>query len=826
MAVRDAIPDIAPVGETLTPEPQDYELSEHDLVRLIDEEIVGSISFENDPEDDRRDKALEYHRGEMADLPSAEGWSSAVSKDLSDTIDFMLPGLMRVFSGAGQIVRYDPRTPKDVQSSEQATDYVNHVWENECDGYRVLYTGIHDALLVRNGVFKTYWDQTPEYDQQELTGLTEDQLTFLSMDPEVEIVGVREGEQIIQDPMTGQSIPIPVYDLKIKRVTSNGRLRIEVVPPEDFGLSSRAKTIEDAACVWHRSRFTRSDLIKQGFPADVVDDLPSWTHSPADRVNRNWDITLEAKAPQRQMEEIEVYECYCLYDVNGDGVAERIKVLVAGGKGGRKILPAPDGSLYEEWPDEDLPFSDIVAKPVPHRWQGHSIADDVMDVQRVKTALTRSLLDNLYLVNRPQRGIQENQIVNPDEVLNPAIGGVFRTKGPPQAAIADFTPSFVGDKALMGLQHFDAVIRKRTGVAESTSALDSTALEPQTATAEQIQHDASYSKIELVARNMAELGLKKLFRKILRIVVKNQDRTRMIRLRDQFVEMDPRSWNAAMDVTINVGLGTGSRERDQALLRGIGAEQDKVVAQLGPDNPIVPPEMWVETRHKMLEVAGIKTPGLFFRDMQEGEFAAWNQQRQQGQADPKAQELQAKMQLEQAKLQANMQLEEHKIRLEAMKAQADAELRRQQQVYELERQAMIEARQAEADVVVQQQKSQAQMAMEAQKFEFDKELKILDLQTRQLERQFATEDKVRQSTDGQQERSGRSDGFKAIAEAMKQPKKIQIDQGNDLQAIAAAMTQPRTVKIDQGDDMKVVADAIRQPKTVRIQGDGKSDEDK
>jgi hypothetical protein len=647
-------------------------VTEKDLLRLLDEEIAGGVTFDNDDKGDRRSDALDYYDGIMRDLKAEKGRSSIVSRDVADVIDTMLPGLMRVFAGAGQLGKYEPAKPEDEAAAAQATDYVNYVLTNECDGYLLLHTWIKDGLQIRNGIVKCWWDTTPEEEVEDLTGQTEDEITLLMQDQGIDILGHQERVVFIRNPMTGATDPIRVFDLRIRRYSDGGRLRVEPVPPEDFGISAKARSIETARCVWQKTRMTRSDLIKQGYPRDKIDDLPAWDRpaheSHADR-DREANADCSSGRDDGAMAEIEITEAYVYADLNGDGVAESLKVVTAGGNGGRKLLEAV------EWPD-DRPFVDWTPQPVPHRWMGQSAADNVMDLQRVKTALWRGGLDNIYAQNRPQRGVNADKIVDPDEVLNPVFGGIIRTKEAPASVIQDLTVPNIANVTLGAIQAVDGIIQRRTGISGATASLDATALEPQTATAEQLEHDASYARVEMIARNMAELGLKKLFAKLLRIIVRNQDRPRTIRLRNEWVAFDPRSWNAAMDVSVNVGLGTGSRERDLKMLGGIAARQEAIIQRLGPDNPVVKPSMYVRTLHKMVEAAGLRDADSYFASLTDEDFAQWMASRPQP-TDPRADAAQARLAADQQKTAARVQGDREK-------QAADITLDRERQATELQ----------------------------------------------------------------------------------------------------------------------------------------------
>lgn len=682
--------------------------TENDLLRLLDEEIADGVTFDNDDKGDRRSDALDYYDGIMRDLKAERGRSSIVSRDVADVIDTMLPGLMRVFAGAGQLGKYEPAKPEDEAAAAQATDYVNYVLTNECDGYLLLHTWIMDGLQVRNGIVKCWWDTTPEEEVEDLTGQTEDEITLLIQDQGIDILGHQERVAFIRNPMTGSTDPIRVFDLRVRRYSDGGRLRVEPVPPEDFGISAKARSIETARCVWQKTRMTRSDLIKQGYPRDKIDDLPAWDRpaheSDADR-GREANADRSSGRDDGAMAEIEITEAYVYADLNGDGVAESLKVVTAGGNGGRELLEAV------EWPD-DRPFVDLTPQPVPHRWMGRSVADDVMPLMRVKTALTRAMLDNVYAQNKPQRGVDEKNIVNPDELLDLPFGGIVRTKGSPAAVIQDLTIPNIAPVTLAAMQAIDGVIQRRTGVSGATASLDATAMDPQTATAEQLEHDASYARVEMIARNMAELGLKKLFAKLLRIIVRNQDRPRTIRLRNEWVAFDPRSWNAAMDVSVNVGLGTGSRERDLKMLGGIAARQEAIIQRLGPDNPVVKPSMYVRTLHKMVEAAGLRDADSYFASLTDEEFAQWMASRPQ-QPNPQAEIAQARLQADRektaAQIQGSRERQAAEVSMDRERATIELQMRRE----ELEAEYTLKGEQMEREHHLRRQEMESERELRA-----------------------------------------------------------------------------------------------------------------
>lgn len=688
------------------------EFDEEELKALLSSEITSAVSYDSSELSEKKSRALEYYRGVMADTPAMEGRSQIVSRDVADTIGWMLPGIIRVFTASDRMAVYEAEKPGDEAFAQQATDYVNFVFMRDNQGYRTLWDATHDSLLLANGIVKHWWDKKEECEYTEHSGLTEEQIAVLESDQNVEVIAKKDGEpQVMLAPApTGQlmEVPIQTFDVKVKRVLRNGRLKVKCI--KKLLLNREATCIEDARFLSHPEDVTRSDLIEMGFDRELVENLPidRFSTTRQEDISRNDNAVLANMVGHESMMLVELHECYVKMDVDGDGIAETVRAFYAGGPGTGELLD------WEIWED-DVPFSDIPCEPVPHQWEARSVFDDTEDLQRVKTVLTRQFLDNTYWNNNPMTAAEEGSVVNAETLRSPRFGAtVYYKKG--SAPPTPLPVPYIGEKALLALQHFDNVREMRTGVSRSTMALDPEALQNQTATANQNQKDSAYSQIELIARNQAELGWRRVFRQILKLIVKHQDRPRTIRLRDTWVEMDPRSWNANMDVTINIGLGTGSRDRDMAMLNQILNVQMAMTDRLAQGGfaqqalDMIPKINLTAT--KLAESAGIKNPDQFYLDIKQDTLEQMKQQASQPKPDPAMAKVQADTQIKQAELQ---QRDKEMVVNAQIAQQAD------------ERKAQIEAVQAEADMATEREKLQGQFALEQQKFEFEKELKLLEM---------------------------------------------------------------------------------------------------
>lgn len=663
-------------------------MTDDEIKGLLQREIKAARSNDDTELAANRRKALEYYHGDMSkDMPAEKGRSSVVSRDVADTVGWMLPQIMRVFCASDRIAVAEPVGEEDEDQAQEATEGLNHIFWKDNPGYKILRDATWDALVLKNAVLKVYNDDTPEYSTSFHSGLLDNDIAQLEADEEVEITHqTTKTEMILLPDEMGQMIeqPVNVHEVKVKRLKSKARRKLVVIPPEDYFQDEDATTTEEARFKAHRSDKTRSALIEMGFDKKTVMDLGTDKDDNLDDRARGRNDDQQNDIADKSMEIVELFECYLKVDVDDDGIAETIRAYYAGTSSGGELLD------WEVWEDEG-PFYDIPCDPIPHRWDGNSIADETMDIQRVKTAMWRQFNDNIYASNNPQRFVV-GEIINPDELFSPTFGGsVFGKSG---SSVTDLTVPMVADKALAGMNYADEVGARRTGVNRQSMALDPEALQNQSATANQNNKDAAYTQVEQVARDMAELGWKPVFRALMKLEIKHQDRQRQIRMGKKVVTIDPRSWNADMDITVNVGLGTGSRDRDLAMLGNVLQSQlmmvDRFMGAGAVDDAIDMLPKILNTLTKMAESAGLRNPDAYYPEYTEEKVAKLKQLAAQKaqQGDPKvaadAAKAQADAQLSQAKMQMDQQEAQQRMQFDMQKAEADLTIRREQLAAEMQ----------------------------------------------------------------------------------------------------------------------------------------------
>lgn len=580
-------------------------VSEEELENIVRAEIDDAQEYIDDVISPERALAGQYYKGEPFGNEE-EGRSQVVSMDVRDTVQAIMPSIMRVFFAAQNVVEYAPNGPEDVANAEQATDYVNYCLTRDNNLFVECYSTFKDALIRKNGIMKVWWDEDETVETHEFSGLDEAAFSVLQSDPDVEIkdVEISYGETAVMTPegMMMQETPA-TYECTVLRRKKTGRLRVQSVPPEEFLIDRRARSIETAEFVAHRRYVTVSDLVAMGYDFDEVENLGFETLDDFEGNQETFDrnpqatvqITGRTDIPSRKVLYIEGY----LYaDMNGDGIAELCRVCVAGTA--NKLL---------HWePCDFIPFVDFCPDPEPHTFFGMSVADVTMDIQLIKSNIMRNTLDSLAQAIHPRTGVVEGQ-VNIEDVMNTEVGGIIRMRAP--GMVQPFAMPFVGQQAFPMLQYMDEVRENRTGISKAASGLDANALQSSTRAAVAATITAAQQHIELICRIFAETGMKGLFKKSLQLITKNQDAPRMVRLRNKFVPIDPRVWDANMDVVVNVAIGVGSNEEKMAFLGQIAQKQEALM-QMGA--PLATMQNYYNTLSQMMALAGYKDPSIFFND--------------------------------------------------------------------------------------------------------------------------------------------------------------------------------------------------------------------
>ena len=641
--------------EVGSPEEMDDEEFEGYVSRMLEDSIQYCDELSTD-----RVTATKYYSGHLPEQED-EGRSGATSYDTRDTINAILPALMRVFFGANKIMQFTPKGPEDVPQSEQITDYINNlILEKQPNFFTTMMACFKDALIRRTGVLKYWHEETEKVTSSRFSGLDEQQAQVLAGEDDVESVEMEPSGQTAEG--------IPLFNITLKRRVKEGNIKIEALPPEEFLISRTAKSVQDADIVAHRSYKTISDLVALGYDRDAVEEHAGIEESFSNNeeyYNRHSDNATRHQGNLEPASRKVLYcESYVRIDKDQDNYSELLRVCTIGNA----------HNVVNVMPVDQIPFVCFTPDPTPHSWDGASVTDIVADIQRIKSAILRNVMDSLVMAVNPRMMVQEGA-VNMKDVLNTEVGAIIRAKNP--TAVTQLSMPFVGQAALPILGMLDELKASRTGITKVSQGLDVESLTSTAKVGIDAGVKAAQAHIELIARIFAETGLKPLYKGVLKLVCQHQDREKMVRLRNQWVPIDPRVWDSDMDLTVDIPLGGGNDAEKLGFLENIMKVQDALLQRLGPENPIVNLRQHYQTLSKIVQLAGFQDPSMFFTDPA---------QYQPPPPEPK-----------------EPTPEEEYIKIQGLKAKADAQ--NDAQKLELEREKMVRLDDREKDRI----ESQAQL---------------------------------------------------------------------------------------------------------------------
>lgn len=605
----------------------------------------------------QRENAMAYY---LADPFGNEedGRSQVILTEVRDTILAMIPSLLRIFTSTDQVLEFIPKGPEDVEAAEQATDLINYIFMQENGGFRVLHDAIKDGLLLKTGVLTWYKLDDEKVEYYSYSNLSRDEAMFIMNDSTVEVDMFEEET----DMMTGETR----VSMSIRRKVVTPRFVVECIPPEQFLIDNEATSIQDSIFVARRKLATISELVAMGYPREIIEENAGTggfemnneviTRNPADQ--SFFGLSL---GNDETTDKVFYVESYIRVDKDGDGIAELHKVCTVG-----------NGSyiLHDEIV-EDIPFSLLSPDPTPHTIFGQSIADQTMDLQLIKSSIMRNTLDSLAQSIHPRTGFVEGQ-VNIDDLMNNETGALIRMRSP--GAIVPFSTPFVGQQALGVMSYLDEVKTQRTGISRASQGLDADVLQSTTRAAVQAQLSSSQDRIEMIARLFAD-GLKQCFQGLLKLVVRHQDKAKVIRLRGKFVPVDPRGWDSSMDMVVNIALGRGSDEQKMMFLNQLAQKQEMVIEKYGPYNPLVDLEQYRATLAQIIQLSGFQDPSQFVKEVSPEAVQQFMQQ-MSGNKKPDPAEMIA--QIEADKTKADIVINAAKQELDRQKAISEADFKRDQ----------------------------------------------------------------------------------------------------------------------------------------------------
>lgn len=634
-----------------------------------------------------------------------EGRSSVTSTDMADAIEWTIPQLMRAYTTTDEVVSFDAIGPDDELQAELETKYVYDVVFKENDGFIAIHNLVKDALIHRFGIIKVYYDKTPTTRTMEFSGVNPEVAQGAMMRPDVEVL------QFEQDPLLG------TVSMKLAITTTRGRIILESVAPETFRMSKDYDSINLDHCPFtaHITTKTVSDLIEEGYDPSTIDDIGFGTgYRYSDfRFWAQGEAPIHPEAfysEDPSMRQVEVSECFMRLDVNQDGIAEYVKVIVVGGS------KTPSKVLAVEEIDY-CPWVATTAILMPHKAQGLSLYDRLKEVQEQKTAILRNVLDNFYHQNNQTRVVVEG-MVNLDDASVTKPGHIIRTRDP-NAVTTLQTPQMSGD-AFTLMQYLDEVRAGRVGVSPEGNATPQN-IGPNVGSEGVAQMmTAKEELVGLMVRVVAETGIKRIMLKVRELLMKHVDAVQPFKFRGQWVQTNPAEWPERTRASVKVGTGSANQTKRAVAIEKVLQFQQAALQM--PGQALVQPHKVFSALDDFCKFNELGGATQYFTDPNSPEGQQATQQAgqamqatQQAQAQQQnlimqAQATEAQATLKVAQAQEAMvqlkgqndalktQLEQLKAQLETANKDADRSLRR----YEIDTKAALELTKIEATAKAQE----------------------------------------------------------------------------------------------------------------------------
>tara|TARA_R100000234_G_scaffold52637_1_gene31635 strand:- start:890 stop:2932 length:2043 start_codon:yes stop_codon:yes gene_type:complete len=646
--------------------------TESELAAHLEAEIQNATGHMNSELSSQREDSMKYYLGEKFGN-EIDGRSEIVTTDVRDTVEYIMPSLMRIFTTHNNMVEFEPEGPEDVQMAKQATDYVNYVFNRQNNGFKVLYDAFKDALISKTGIIKHYWEQRKDPVKESYRKLTDIEYQSILANDDLEVIEHTENvvnEEILDDLGNLVKPKSVSHDVTVMNNKIHGQVKVMSVPPEEFLISRRATDIESAQFICHRVKKTVSELIIEGFDPALVESLPSYSQSQAElneeRLAR-FSYDDDSVPPDEGMganRQVWLDECYTRIDFDGDGIAELRKIT----KGGNTILDNVEIDY--------IPFSAICPLPIPHKFYGMSVADTVKDIQLIKSTVVRNILDNMYLTNNSRYAVLAGQ-VELDDLLTSRPGGIVRMRSP-NAVTPLPTPQMPPDAFNM-VRYLDQIREERSGVSKMSQGLNPDVLTSHvTAGAISAATESAMQRVELIARIFAETGIKDVFRCIYQLVQRYEDRQKIVFLNNKFVPIDVSRWKEKLNCIVNVGVGSGNQQNKMQTMSSI-MNILNVLVQQGGMGTLVTSQNLYNAVSEFIAQSGYKNADAFISNP---EMMPPPQPPEPSMdekvAAQKAQIELTKLQLQAAELELDTKLKQQALELKKREAQVDFLIKQQE----------------------------------------------------------------------------------------------------------------------------------------------------
>ncbi len=582
-----------------------HPLSEDEVKQVLAYEIGDAIGGTGDGTEqaENRRQAHRYYAGKKFGN-EIEGRSQFVITDVRDTIEWIMPTLMRMLvPNSERAVRMKPKRPgsEAKKQAKIATKGVNHVLMVENDGFSLLQDWFKTCLIERNGFTKTYYEEVLEPEKATYRGLDEIEVQILEEDGGLVLLDIEISPEMVKGEL------VNFYDVTVQNRKVRGSIKVEGVPPEEMLIARRALKLNDKTSFsGHHKKTTVGELLAMGFDRETVlnaprDDTPEFSLARQERQADDGTWITGDERIDAASTELWVIEAYIRIDEDGDGYSELRKITVVG-EDAQTLLG-----------DEEInhnPFSSITPCPMPFRFEGQSIYDLIGELQKMRSVLLRAMMDNLFLANNPRTEVVEGQ-VNVDDLLTSRPGNIVRVRSPGmmrEVSTEAFSPMALGMMELL-----QSTKENATGITAYNQGLDAESLNQTASGLNQIMVAAA-ARVELIARIIAKTGFKDLAQKIYQTMKESPMAAFEVQLgEDEWLSVDPNAFTEDLDVEIVVGLGVGAAQERVQNIQMIMDLQAQVVDR-GYGDYLVTAQNIFNSTEELVDAIDMTLPNQFFTD--------------------------------------------------------------------------------------------------------------------------------------------------------------------------------------------------------------------
>ena len=638
-------------------------IDEQELLSTLERNIDAADTYANSEVGDQRDKGHRYYYGEPMGN-EVRGRSQHVSRDVFDAVEAVKAMMLETFSADKNICRFDPQSPDDVFTARMATAWTNYNFYRQNNGYKILADVIHDALVAKTGVVKRYWKSDYRYESEEFSQFSENEFNLMMSAPDVELMDMVEESIEVVDEQTGTAFSQVAISGTTRRRFDVSKVCVETVEPEDFLINPRAKTVQDSDFCSHRMARTRGELLAEGFDPDVVAKLDE-----EDMLKEDGSIGRDSVDSfrhdrfglddSRDREYVTLYESYIKRHDPEINECVYYKCIHS-----RRVML--DIELVSE-----MPFRAFTPFPLPHRFYGMSLADQLCDLQKTMSSLKRGVVDHLMLTTTSRWVANLSLVKNPRDLLDNRVGAVVDVMSPnPESVVRPLPTPQLNGNVYTAIENFEQEKEQRSGSSRMSRGMDSTAISKQNSS-DLINTfmNASNRRIMVMCRNFAENFLKPLMQDLYRLGVEYENETVMLQLDGSFEPVTPSALGDRTEMTVAVALTPDEQQAEAQKLLTLDTQFTS-----NPADPTVGGLYGQQQRHALLsrafELLNIKDGAAFLQDPNDPQFQQQQQQMQQMQQQQ--QQAQDQMQMEQLQFQAQLadrqtSVAEGQLELEALK---------------------------------------------------------------------------------------------------------------------------------------------------------------